>query len=228
MPKKLSSTELAALLPWYANGTLSPTDRQAVEAALAEDSTARQQLTRLQHLQTIAVSQPRLAPPPQVQTRLLAQMETAKPRRTIGWRLTWAWGTVAALIILLGLWAIVQPGLAVEWSTQGQGASAFRVYRTVAGSDHFELIGEVPARPDLNQYTVNDPTPLPGQIYTYFIEAVTPDGRPIISQSVVGNGLDALPAQLALLATSLIAGYAVIAVLRSQGQSNSQRRWARA
>ncbi len=204
----------AELLPWYLNHTLTPEETRVVEEWLRADPARQEQLSALRQARQAVAARPQPAPSPAVRAALLARVQTQRPRNSIGLRLSWVWGTVTAVVLLCVLWLVVQPGLAVEWHIQGQGASAFRVYRAPAGSTQFELIREVAARPEQVAYAVTDLSPLPGQVYTYLIEAVTPDGNPIISQSVIGNGLDALPAQLALLITSLVAGYSLMLLAR--------------
>jgi anti-sigma factor RsiW len=204
----------AELLPWYLNHTLTPEETRVVEEWLRADPARQEHLSALRQMRQAVATQPQPAPSPKVRAAVLAQVQTHRPRNSIGWRVSWVWSIITAVILLCVLWLVVQPGLVVEWRIQGQGASAFRVYRAPAGSAQFELIREVAARPDQVAYAVTDLSPLPGQVYTYLIEAVTPDGNPIISQSVIGNGLDALPAQLALLLTSLVAGCSLMLLTR--------------
>jgi len=209
-----SSQHPAELLPWYVNHTLTPEEARVVEDWLRADPARQGQLAALRQTRQAVAAHPQPAPSPRVRAAVLTQVQSRRPRSSIGLRLSWVWGTVTAVALLCVLWLIIQPGLAVEWHIQGQGASAFRVYRAPVGSAQFELIHEVAARPNQYAYAVTDLSPLPGQVYTYLIEAVTPDGHPIISQSVIGNGLDALPAQLALLLTSAVAGYSLMLFAR--------------
>jgi len=125
-------------------------------------------------------------------------------------RWAWAWGTAIAALVLMVLWLVVQPGIALQWSVDGGRASLFRIYHAVDGSRDFNLLNEVPARPNVRDYVFTDTSSLPGQHYTYLVEAVGASGRSILSQTVTGNGLDALPGQLLLLLVSLLAGYAVM------------------
>lgn len=218
-------TSPAELLPWYLNQTLAPEEERLVEEWLQADPARAARLAALRQTRLAVTGQPKIQPAPAVRAQLLARVRADRPRRSIGARLAWVWGTALAVMVLCVLWLVVRPGLNVEWSVQGQGASAFRVYRAPVGTGQFELIQEVIAQPGQTNYVVTDLAPMPGQVYTYLIEAVTPDGNPIISQSVIGNGLDVLPAQLALLVTSLIAGYSFILLVRLRPQATINRRW---
>ncbi len=214
------------LLPWYANQSLPLDEREAVEAWLRDHPQATE-LTAWQQIRSSVVAQRQAVPSPAVRRQLLATIAALRQSRGARIRRAWLIGTALAALVLMGLWAIVQPGIAVEWSISGEGATTFRVYRAIDGNREFDLLNEVPARPDQRDYFLTDTSPLPGQTYTYLIEVVSPDGQSIVSRTVMGNGTDALPGQLIVLLTSLVAGYGAMFLALNRLTLNVARRPAR-
>jgi hypothetical protein len=150
---------------------------------------------------------------------------TARARPATSPWLAWAWGAAMTAAVLILLWATVQPGIALQWSVSDGGLTGFRVYRAPAGSANFGLLRQVPARPDARQYTYVDTLLVPGQTYVYRVEAVGQSGPLAASPTITGNALTALPYQLAILLTSLIAGYVAVMLARQwQGSSKSPLR----
>jgi hypothetical protein len=194
------------LLPWYANRTLSATERATVETWLKTRPAAMAQLAAVDSLRSAISAQPGIAPSPAVRRQLLARLKTGRRAPARLARSAWWLGSVVAVVLLVALWMVVQPGIALQWSVAGNGASAYRVYRAPAESEEFSLLSEVPAQVDTRAYTFTDVTSLPGQTYTYVVEMMTNNGQSLASQAVIGRGLDVLPAQLALVLTSLVAG----------------------
>jgi hypothetical protein len=217
MNKRTPPQDPDALLPWYANHTLSAAERATVETWLKTQPAATAQLTAVDGLRAAISAQPRIAPPPAVRRKLLARLKTERraPVRLV--RSTWWLGSAVAVVLLVALWAVVQPGIALQWSVMGSGASAYRVYRAPVDSAEFSLLSEVPVQADTRAYTFTDVTSLPGQTYTYVVEVVANNGQSLASQTVTGRGLEALPAQLALVLTSLAAG---VAVMLLTGETN--------
>jgi hypothetical protein len=208
MFKKHSSHTVTDLLPWYLNHSLPVAERPAVEEQ------ARQQLQTLnawQAVRSAALSQPQRVPPTTVRQHVLAQARaTARTGRALRW-LPLLSGTLCGLLALLLLWNIVQPGIGLQWSVAGAVPAAFRVYRTPAGSDRFEIVREVPAQSGMMDYTFVDTALWPGQAYQYRVEAVNAETA---SATVAANGADVLPAQLAIVFSSLLIGAAGAYVLR--------------
>jgi hypothetical protein len=131
---------------------------------------------------------------------------------------------LVALVLLVALWAVVQPGIALQWSVAGTGASAYRVYRAPADTDEFSLLSEIPAQSNAQAYSFTDITSLPGQTYTYVVEAVAANGQTTLSPLAVGRGLDVLPAQLALILTSLLAGTVAMLFVGNSARPMTPRR----
>lgn len=206
MNQRTSPQDPDTLLPWYANHTLSAIERAAVESWLKAQPAATAQLAAVDGLRSAISAQPGIAPSPAVRRQLLARLkiERRAPARLA--RSAWWLGSAVAVVLLVALWAVVQPGIALQWSVNGSGASAYRVYRAPVDSKEFSLLSEVPAQANAQAYTFTDVTSLPGQTYTYVIEAVTNNGQTALSPLAVGRGLEALPAQLALILTSIVAG----------------------
>ena len=213
MNKRTPPQDPDTLLPWYANHTLSATERATVETWLKTQPAATAQLAAVDGLRSAISAQPDIAPPPTVRRQLLARLKTERRAPARLARSAWWLGSAVAVVLLVALWAVVQPGIALQWSVAGSGASAYRVYRAPVDSEEFSLLSEVPAQVDSRAYTFTDVTSLPGQTYTYVVEVVANNGQPLASQTVIGRGLEALPAQLALILTSLAAGVATMMLI---------------
>ncbi|MBI5564306.1 MAG: hypothetical protein HY870_05395 [Chloroflexi bacterium] len=224
MLKPHSNQDPSALLPWYANQTLPEAEREAVEAWLKTQPDAADQLAAVSVLQSAISEQPKLPPSPLVRQQLLAHisLQQRAPRRLA--RPAWLVGSAVTVILLVALWAVIQPGIALQWSVAGTGASAYRVYRAPVDSEEFSLISEIPAQHNGQAYSFTDITSLPGQTYTYVVEAVTDSGETTLSPLAVGRGLDVLPAQLALILTSLVAGAAATLLAGNLARPASHRR----
>lgn len=224
MFKRPSNSDPDSLLPWYVNHTLSAAERDAVETWLKTLPDAVERLNAIDDLRSTINAQPKISPSPRVRQQLLAQIRTRQRAPRLLARPTWLIGPVVAVLLLVALWMVVQPGIALHWSVAGTGASAYRVYRAPVDTEQFNLISEIPARNDAQAYSFTDVTSLPGQTYTYVIEAVTESGQTTRSPLAVGRGLDVLPAQLALILTSLVAGAAAILLVGNVSHPTSNRR----
>jgi hypothetical protein len=100
------------------------------------------------------------------------------------------------------------------WSVSDSPLTAFRVYRVPVGGADFELLSEVPAQPDVQQYTYVDAHLLPGQSYVYVVEGLGVEGQSAFSQAITVNALEALPGQLAILVASLVIAYGATASMQ--------------
>ena len=213
MNRKISSQKLRGWLPAYLNHTLPEGDRAAVEAALLQSAEAQADLNQWRQVRTAATGQPWQTPSPIVRQKIMVQARSIPQlRRSPQW-LPWIGGLVLTIAVTIVLWAIVQPGIGLQWSVSSDGLTAFRVYRAPAGSDRFTVVDEIPARPNTQDYAFVDTVLWPGQTYVYRIEGVSSQ-QSAVSQSITVNGLEALPAQLAILLTSLIIGYAAMYVMQ--------------
>ena len=76
--------EIEDLLPWYANGRISPADRRRVEAALAVDAelARRLELVREEMAETIAANEAIAPPASKGVDRLMAAIDAEPVRRT--------------------------------------------------------------------------------------------------------------------------------------------------
>jgi anti-sigma-K factor RskA len=95
-------SEIEALLPWYAAGTLRRRDRQRVEEALRKepDLADMVDLVREELAETILLNETLGAPPPQVAERLMAAIDAealAARRRVRGVAASWLTGFFASL-----------------------------------------------------------------------------------------------------------------------------------
>jgi len=116
------------------------------------------------------------------------------------------------VVVLIVLWSLFQPGIMLEWSVAGGPLTGFRVYRAPVGSADSGLLGEVPAEAAVQDYAYLDARLWPGQQYVYRVEAVGAEGQAAASQAIRVDGLAALPAQVAILLASVMAGCAVVAL----------------
>ena len=205
MFKKRTSHSVTDLLPWYLNHSL-PADEQPPVEEQARRSP--QTLNAWQAVRSAALSQPARVPPPAARQRVLSQIRATG--HLPGW-LPALSGVAFALVTLLLLWNIVQPGIGLQWSVNGAVPTAFRVYRAPAGSDRFEIVREVPAQSGILDYTYVDTALWPGQAYQYRVEAVNVQTA---SATIAANGADVLPTQLAIVLSSLLIGLAGAYALR--------------
>ena len=219
MLKKRISHLDADLLPWYLNHSLPAAERPAAEEQARRSS---QTLSAWHAVRSAALSQPSRLPPAAVRQRVLAQARTAfRARRTPRW-LPVLSGAIFALLALLLLWNVVQPGIGLQWSVNGAVPAAFRVYRAPAGSNRFEFLREIPAQSGIMDYSYVDTTLWPGQMYQYRVEAVNDRGA---SATIAANGAEVLPAQLAIVLSSLLIGISGAYLLREVATLSRPARW---
>ena len=209
MLKRSAPENPANLLPWQVNHTLSAADSERVTAWLETRPEAGRQLAALKELRSAAHAQVWLPPSPVVRRQILAQI----PARRHSTRLAGVAGLVATLVLLIVLWAIVQPGITLRWSVTGIGAHTYRIYRAPANTSEFSLIGEISARNDVQTYSYTDLSLLPQQTYTYQIEAVTNDGNITFSPLATGYGQAVFPVQLTLILISVLVGLAAMLII---------------
>ncbi len=205
---KRTSRSVIELLPWYLNHSLPQAEQPAVEE---EARHVPQLLNAWQVVRSAALSQPARVPASATRQRILAQARAAaRAERAPRW-LPVLSGALLAVLALLVLWNVVQPGIGLQWSVAGAVPNAFRVYRAPAGSDRFEIMREIPAQSGIMDYTYVDTTLWPGQAYQYRVEAVTAETA---SATIAANGADLLPTQLAIVLSSMLIGLAGAFVLR--------------
>ena len=205
MFKKHTSSTVTDLLPWYLNHSLPANDQPAVDEQARHSP---QRLAAWQAVRSAALSQPTRVPSATVRQRVLAQ--TRARSKTPRW-LPVLSGAVLAVLALLLLWNVVQPGIGLQWSVNGAVPAAFRVYRATAGSERFEVVREVPAQAGIMDYTYVDTALWPGQTYQYRVEAVNAETA---SATIAADGAEVLPTQLAIVFSSLLVGLAGAYALR--------------
>jgi hypothetical protein len=205
---KRTSRSVVELLPWYINHSLQQAEQPVVEE---EARHMPQLLNAWQVVRSAALSQPARVPASAARQRILAQArDAARVKRAPRW-LPALSGAVVAVLALLVLWNIVQPGIGLQWSVNGAAPAAFRVYRAPIGSDRFEIVREIPAQPGIMDYSYVDTALWPGQAYQYRVEAVNAETA---SATIAANGVDVLPTQLAIVLSSMLIGLAGAFVLR--------------
>ncbi len=223
------SKQLYNLLPAYINATLNPIQRKIVAWWLDRDESARATAENLKTLQSAVQRQPRAIPPSGVLQRIQTQIQvrqteparTNKPfpnalapsRTALGFPVLLL-SLIALIFTAVVIWQTLPPGIVLQWSIEGQMPESFRIYRaevnpnTAINTAQFELIEELPATGTETQYTFTDFRLLPGHQYLYRVEGLNAAGQSAASQTISGQGVDALPGQLAVL---LVITFTVIA-----------------
>jgi hypothetical protein len=219
MFKKRISHPTGDLLPWYLNHSLPGTERSAAEEQARRSA---QTMSAWQAVRLAALSQPSHLPKPVVRQRVLAQARTTFPARRMPRWLPVLSGVIFAVLALLLLWNVVQPGISLQWSVNGVMPTAFRVYRAPEGSDRFEILREIPAKSGIMNYSYVDTALWPGQTYEYRVEAVNDR---MVSATVAATGAEILPAQLAIILSSLLIGIAGAYALREAAALHGPARW---
>ncbi len=219
MLKKRISRPAADLLPWYINRTVPAADRPAGEEQARRSS---QTLSAWQAVRWAALSQPSHLPPAAARQRVLTQSRTASLARRMPRWLPVLSGAIFAALALLLLWNVVRPGIDLQWRSNGATPTAFRVYRALAGSDRFEIVREIPAQPGIMDYSYVDTALWPGQMYQYRVEAVSDRSA---SATIAANGAEVLPAQLAIVLSSLLIGIAGAYALREAATPHGPTNW---
>jgi hypothetical protein len=219
MFKKRISHPSADLLPWYLNRSLPAADRPAAEEQARRSA---QTLSAWQAVRLAALSQPSRLPPAAARQRVLAQTQAAGRTRRMPRGLPVLSGAVFAVLALLLLWNVVQPGIGLQWSVKGAVPTAFRVYRAPSGSDRFEILREIPAQSGIIDYSYVDTALWPGQDYQYRVEAVNDRAA---SATIAANGADVLPSQLAIVFSSLLIGISGAYLLREVATLSKPASW---
>lgn len=158
------TSDPSALLPWYANGTLSAEEKTIVERWLAESPEALQQLRVWQAVQQ-HVKQEKL-PDAGVEMgwrRLKAQLKHERPAsRTSGWRMALA----ASVLLVVGLQTTIlmqrsqEPGhlKPLSGTNSGTQADAWRVQVRFVGATSIDDLNNLLGRFDAR--VVNGPSAL--------------------------------------------------------------------
>src|SRR3972149_3033596 len=113
MFKKRTSHPVADLLPWYLNHSLSAAEQPAVEEQARRSP---QTLNAWQAVRSAALSQSQRVPSAAVRQRVLARTRVTSRAGHLPRWLPVLSGAVFALLALLLLWHIVQPGIGLQWS----------------------------------------------------------------------------------------------------------------
>ncbi len=210
-------------LPAYLNGNLTGL-RGWLVRRWARDPRRQGELAGLRHVQSaMRETDADLVPRAEVWQGILAQIRetpavVSRPARPT----IWATGMLVMAAVLTLVWFALPPGIVLQWSVQGDAPEAFRVYRAPqtgaadAATLDFALLEQVPANAAEGAYRFMDVQLVPGQSFVYRVEAVGENGQALASQVVVGNALEALPGQLAILLSGLVMIYGIYAVTRPQ------------
>ncbi len=219
MFKKRISHPVGDLLPWHLNHSLPAAERPAAEEQAWRSART---VSAWQAVRLAALSPPSRLPPAAVRQRVLTQARTTIPASRMPRWLPVLSGAIFALLALLLLWSVVQPGIGLQWSVNGAVPATFRVYRAPAGSDRFEILREIPAKSGIMNYSYVDTALWPGQRYEYRVEAVNDRQA---SATIAASGAEILPAQLAIVISSLLIGVAGAYALREMAALHMTARW---
>jgi len=218
---KLSREELSSRLPQYINGTLPPGLCRDVEAWLAKDASAREELAAWQQLRQAVKGQSLEPLSPHAWHVITVNRRSSQPSSR-SWIRSLA-GTSLALLTLIILWFTLRPGVVLQWSVSDDSPVVYQIYRAPLGSQSFELLDELNAELGVHDYSYLDIAQFPGQTYVYRIQAISPSGGLLFTDSVTSQPLEVLPGQLAILFASITAGLLASSALRPAGGHQRER-----
>ena len=208
--------KLVELIPGYLNGTIDLSDRHSLEQLMEKDPRIMAELAAWKAIQAGVKSQPTLTPSGEVLSGLLGSIHSGETLRSKD-QSKWFARSIAlslALLVFLGLWWLVRPGVVLGWKVSGELPTEFILYRAHLGSENFKLIHKVAAQQDVNYYEYTDLVILPGQAYQYKVEGIGSFGGVILSRSVTINPLSNIPGVISILIISSIIGLASIYLLK--------------
>ena len=203
MSKTPESHTSIDMLPWLVNRSRPEAEQQAAEDGVQHQPDRIPDLQQAwQQVRLAALSQSELNPPAGVRQRVLAQAHyPVRPR----WVSPLS-GLITALLALILLRQVVQPGIDLRWSVNTTTSTPFLVYRASPDdNNHFEVVSEVPARPGALDYTFVDTTLLPDQTYHYRVETANHEAA---SPTIAVNSSNVLLMQIAIVVSSLLIGLA--------------------
>ena len=202
--KNRSIKSLQKLIPWFLNNSLQTEDMQLIEEQIERKEHFEQLIADWRKVSAVVAVQPTYTPSPEVEKCILARLTS---------RVYWspkhfhAYAILFALVILLGLWYVVKPGIVLEWSVQYSSIYTFHIYRAIEDTGNSKLIYTTTSPEPISSNRYVDMLLLPWQSYTYIIEGVQNEGEGEIAQTASGSAADVLPIHLLLLTISIILGY---------------------
>jgi hypothetical protein len=203
--------KLIELIPWYLNGTLTGTELEEVDDFVTHDPEGRAALADWKRVHFIMhVDEVRL-PPAEFETRLIDRIRSYSIEQ-LGIFHPYALGL--SLVILVLLWAIIRPGVNLQWNISGSQVTSFRIYRSEADGKKYQLLDEFPADSSRTGYTYVDLFAWPFIDYIYYVEGMNQAISLGTSQVAASPALIALPGQVALICASIFSGYGVILLIR--------------
>lgn len=214
---KKAQHSLREKFPWYVNHSLSSQEQDEVKNTINQDAQARSEIEAWQQIRSAMISLPQQVPSPLVRQRVMTLIHSpiSGKKQASQWGWSFLAGALLTFSMLILLWLALRPGVVLQWSLERDGMTSYRIYRASLGSSQFELIKEIPARADRQQYSFVDAFVLPGRNYVYRVEGVRSDGVTSLSPIVTGGSRDVIPGQLSVIMTSLIVGYGIVIFLRN-------------
>ena len=198
------------LFPWYINNSLDNFDREEIARALKNSNKISREVEYWRKVSRCLRNRPQKRPSESVLVGLRHEIHTQLEVKNNSSNIVfWLCSFACAMLLLIAMWQSIQPGVSLQWSVKGDLPKIFRVYRAQTGSTDFILQKEIFSMPDSFQYRYVDLLSLPGGSYIYKVEGVGATGSITLSQNLVIPPLAAFPAQLVILLTSLVGGYAI-------------------
>jgi hypothetical protein len=203
--------KLIELIPWYLNGTLTGTELEEVDDFVTHDPEGRAALAEWKSLHFIIHVEEGKLPPAEIETRLFDRIRSQSIEQ-LGIFHPYALGL--SLVIMVLLWAIIRPGVNLQWNITGSQVTSFRIYRSEADGNQYQLLDEFPADFSRTAYAYVDLFAWPFTEYIYYVEGMNQAISLGTSQVAASPALIALPGQVALICASFISGYGVILLIR--------------
>jgi hypothetical protein len=167
-------------------------------------------------LRAAVAEQPEVEPSPDLRRRVLAQIRVREADDLApppSWW-TWAWGVAVALLTMAILWFALKPGIVLEWTAQTTEISAtFVLSRAPAGTRDFQRLHTFASREANQRYRYVDVAVWPGRTYVYRVAAYN-GGRMLDQRTLTVAGHVALPGQIAVLVTGVLAGYGSVLLVK--------------
>lgn len=203
--------KLIELIPWYLNGTLKATEQKELEKFVHNDPVGRAALAEWQRVQLLMQQDAVKLPPEGIEARLIDRIRSRSSEQ-LGILHPYALGL--SFVILALLWAIIRPGVILNWRVTGSEVTSFRIFRSEADGSKYQMLDEVPVDAVKIGYTYVDLFAWPFSEYVYYVEGVNHSVSLGTSQITTDPVLIALPGQVALICASFICGYGVILLIR--------------
>jgi hypothetical protein len=202
--------QLIELIPWYLNGTLNRREYEEVEDFVNNDPEGRSALEDWRRVRLLIHVEERKTPPAGIEVRIFDRIRSQSLEQ-LGIFHPYALGL--SLVILVLLWAILRPGVILQWRMSDDQVTSFRIYRSEVDGSNYQLLDELPVNASGSDCSYVDLFIWPLKEYIYYVEGINAIGGSGISQVISSPALIALPGQLALICASFFIGYGVVLLI---------------